>query len=79
LKAVKGREIECISAYSGKSSRQGDFDSVVLVCGSVPNDRLYYELKNDPRFERTFLIGAAWTPRRIAEATRHGAMIALEI
>lgn len=79
LKAVKGKQVECISAYSGKTSVVGEFDTVVLVCGSVPNDDLYYRIKGDSRFERAFLIGAAWTPRLIAEATQHGAFIALEI
>ena len=79
LKGIKGEQIECISAYSGKTCTYGDFDTVVLVCGAVPNDHLYYQIKNDPGFEQTFLVGAAWNPRRIADATRHGAVIALEI
>jgi hypothetical protein len=71
--------IEFRSAFDGRSHRFEGFDTVVLVYGSVPDAALYRELKATGEIQRLFLVGSAWVPRRIAEATRHGARVGLEI
>jgi hypothetical protein len=52
---------------------------VVLVYGSVQQPDLYYQLKADGGVRDVYLAGSAWVPRRLAEATRHGANIGLMI
>ncbi|MBQ63186.1 MAG: hypothetical protein CMQ19_14090 [Gammaproteobacteria bacterium] len=79
LSAIDGDDIHFISAYSGAERVFSGFDSVVLVCGSVPNADLYYTLKDNYPFQKVYLAGSAWLPRRLAEATQHGAAIAMEI
>ncbi|MBT4161431.1 MAG: FAD-dependent oxidoreductase, partial [Gammaproteobacteria bacterium] len=79
LSKVDGDKVHFISAYSGAERVFEGFDSVVLVCGSTPNADLYYKLKDNYPFEKGYLVGSAWLPRRLAEATKHGATIGLEI
>jgi hypothetical protein len=38
---------------------------------------LYDQLKTEGKIAKLYLAGAAWTPRRMAESTEHGAMIGL--
>lgn len=79
LAAIDADGLDFVSAFGGRPSRYTGFDSVVLVCGSVPEASLYEQLKADGSIAEIYLAGSAWVPRRIAEATRHGAMVALEI
>jgi 2,4-dienoyl-CoA reductase-like NADH-dependent reductase (Old Yellow Enzyme family)/thioredoxin reductase len=79
LTAVDGGQLTFISAYSGAEKQFDGFDSVVLVYGSVPDNALYEDLKADGTVKELYLAGSAWVPRRIAEATGHGAQIALQI
>jgi hypothetical protein len=51
----------------------------VLVYGTVPDARLYHELRATEAAKRLFLVGAAWVPRALAEATQHGARVGMEI
>lgn len=71
--------IEFISAFTGKAHRREGFDTIVLVYGSVPRSVLYDELKADGSVPEVYVAGAAWIPRRIAEAAQHGAGIGLVI
>ena len=79
LSNVEGNSITCLSGYSGAPRRFDGFDTVVLVGGSVPDDALYYTLKDNYPFEKVYLSGSAWLPRKMAEATRMGASVGLEI
>ncbi|MDP6978073.1 MAG: FAD-dependent oxidoreductase [Myxococcota bacterium] len=95
LAAVSDGKLEFHSAFGGALRAFEGFDSVVLVYGSVPDARLYYELKEglgqgsdreqrsetgtDPSAVRLFLVGSAWVPRFLAEATQHGARVGMEI
>ena len=79
LAAIDGEGFDLVSAFGGKTCRRTDFDSIVLVYGSAPNASLYQQLKASGRISELYLIGSAWVPRRIAEATRHGASIGLAI
>ena len=68
-----------MSSWGGRNNRFEGFDSVVLVYGAVPVHALYDELQADGGIGEVYLAGAAWLPRRIAEASRHGANIGLVI
>jgi hypothetical protein len=72
-------KLEFRSAFGGKPSRFEGFDSVVLVYGSVPDARLYRELSAAGTNAKLFLVGSAWVPRGLAEATQHGARVGMEI
>jgi len=75
LASVGDGKLEFKSAFGGRTRSFEGFDSVVLVYGSVPDARLYYELRDAGSVDRLFLVGSAWVPRRLAEATQHGARV----
>ena len=52
---------------------------MVLVYGATPQHELYDQLKAAGDIAQLYLAGSAWLPRRLAEATRHGAAIGLVI
>jgi 2,4-dienoyl-CoA reductase-like NADH-dependent reductase (Old Yellow Enzyme family)/thioredoxin reductase len=83
LASVADGKLEFLSAFGGKTSSFEGFDTVVLVYGSVPDTRLYDQLKDDlaeaDAAARLFLVGSAWAPRYLAEATQHGARVGMEI
>jgi 2,4-dienoyl-CoA reductase-like NADH-dependent reductase (Old Yellow Enzyme family)/thioredoxin reductase len=79
LASVGDGKLEFSSAFGGRTRSFEGFDSVVLVYGSVPDARLYYELKEAGSAARLFLVGSAWVPRPLAEATQHGARVGMEI
>jgi NADPH-dependent 2,4-dienoyl-CoA reductase/sulfur reductase-like enzyme len=79
LASVAGDKLEFQSAFGGRTHAFEGFDTVVLVYGSVPDARLYYDLKQAGTAARLFLVGSAWVPRLLAEATQHGARVGMEI
>jgi len=79
LAAVGDGKLEFRSAFGGKTHSFEGFDSVVLVYGSVPDAGLYHQLKEAGAMARLFLVGSAWVPRALAEATQHGARVGMEI
>jgi 2,4-dienoyl-CoA reductase-like NADH-dependent reductase (Old Yellow Enzyme family)/thioredoxin reductase len=79
LASVGDGKLEFSSAFGGRTRRFEGFDTVVLVYGSVPDARLYYDLTDAGSAARLFLVGSAWVPRLLAEATQHGARVGLEI
>lgn len=79
LTRIEPNGLDFISAFGGKNYRREGFDSVVLVYGSVPQHSLYDRLKAEGRIRELYLAGSAWLPRRMAEATQHGASIGLVI
>lgn len=79
LTKIEPNGLEFVSAFGGKTYRKEGFDSVVLVYGAVPQHDLYDQLKAEGSVPQLYLAGAAWLPRRMAEATRHGANIGLVI
>jgi len=63
-------------------SREGkqellEADTIVLAAGSLPNEELYWELKE--RLNEVYLVGDAAGPGRIAEAVADGARVGREI
>jgi NADPH-dependent 2,4-dienoyl-CoA reductase/sulfur reductase-like enzyme len=79
LASVGDGKLEFSSAFGGRTRNFEGFDTVVLVYGSVPDARLYYDLKDAGSAARLFLVGSAWVPRLLAEATQHGARVGMEI
>ena len=79
LAKIDAKGLEFVSAFGGQTYRHDGFDSVVLVYGAVAQPDLYEQLKADGSVPQLYLAGAAWLPRRMAEATRHGANIGLAI
>jgi uncharacterized FAD-dependent dehydrogenase len=79
LQALDLQRLEFVSAHTGKQYTFEGFDSVVLVYGSTPDSTLYDKLKKDGSIEKLYVVGSAWVPRRLAEATQHGAHVAMEI
>ena len=78
LNAVRKDGFELLSAWGDFTYQKAGFDTIVLVYGSVAQQELYDQLKADGGF-KTYVAGSAWIPRRMAEATRHGADIGLAI
>ncbi|MCP5194714.1 MAG: FAD-dependent oxidoreductase [Pseudomonadales bacterium] len=79
LSAVQADGFDLVSSWGDKTYHMEGFDSLVLVCGSVPQHDLYDQLKADNSISQVYVAGAAWTPRRMAEASSHGASIGLVI
>lgn len=79
LVEVDGGDLTFGCTFTGETRHFHGFDTVVLVYGSVPDDRLYRDLRADGSVDRLYLVGSAWVPRRLAEATRHGARVGMEV
>jgi 2,4-dienoyl-CoA reductase-like NADH-dependent reductase (Old Yellow Enzyme family)/pyruvate/2-oxoglutarate dehydrogenase complex dihydrolipoamide dehydrogenase (E3) component len=79
LNEVRADGFELLSSWGEHTYQQTDFDSIVLVYGSVPQQDLYDQLKADGSIAELYIAGSAWLPRHMAEATRHGADIGLAI
>ena len=77
LSAVEGTDLQFSSAFTGEQKTVGGFDTVVLVYGSVPDTALFDDL--DGAVSERHLVGSAWVPRRLAEATQHGARLGMEL
>ncbi|AMN47893.1 hypothetical protein ACG33_12455 [Steroidobacter denitrificans] len=78
LTQIDAGGLQFVSVFGGRPVRHEGFDSVVLVYGAVAQNELYDQFKAEG-FTPLYLAGAAWLPRRMAEATRHGANIGLVI
>jgi len=79
LVAVRDGKLEFGSAFGGAARSESGFDTVVLVYGSVPDTTLHDELRARRPDLKVFLVGSAWVPRLMAEASQHGARVGLEI
>ncbi|MBK6289836.1 MAG: FAD-dependent oxidoreductase [Gammaproteobacteria bacterium] len=79
LTQIQADGLDFVSSFGGKTYRHEGFDSVVLVYGTVSKCDLYDQLKAEGDIAQLYLAGAAWLPRRLAEATRHGAGVGLAI
>jgi pyruvate/2-oxoglutarate dehydrogenase complex dihydrolipoamide dehydrogenase (E3) component len=63
-----GADATLAHSFSNRRWTAGPFDSVVLACGAVANDRLYQELR--AHHSNVHLLGDAYAPRRMIFATR---------
>lgn len=74
---IEAGRVEFVSSLTGATRVVEDVDTVVLSCGSRPDVALYRALKGE--VGRLDLVGAAWAPRGIHEATEHGMRVGLEV
>jgi len=79
LNGITPEALEFVSSWGCRSYRYEGFDSVVLVYGALAVHGLYDELKAGGGIAQLYVAGSAWVPRRLAEASRHGANIGLVI
>ncbi|UCF47905.1 MAG: FAD-dependent oxidoreductase [Myxococcales bacterium] len=79
LAAIEDHKLEFTSAFGERPCSFEGYDSVVLSYGTVPDSALYHALAADGRVSSLYLVGSAWVPRLMAEATAHGAKAAMEI
>lgn len=77
LHEVVGRTLVLASTLTGCRRTVDDIDSVVVSCGSTPDAQIHRELTG--RVVGLTLVGDAWAPRGIHEATEQGMLAALGI
>jgi len=77
LAGVNESTLDFVSTYTTAHQEFEGFDSVVLVYGSAPDTRLYDQLKG--KVSQLYLVGSAWVPRGMHEATEHGMKVGLAI
>jgi len=75
LRAIEGRTVLAYNTHTGEERRIENVDTIVLSLGSRGDDSLYQALKG--KVKAVYLAGSAFTPRRLAEATQHGANLGM--
>lgn len=65
------------NVYSWRTRTRGEFDSVVLACGSVSESSLYDELRTE--LPDLHILGDAYAPRRLVFATRQAYALAEQL
>jgi 2,4-dienoyl-CoA reductase-like NADH-dependent reductase (Old Yellow Enzyme family)/thioredoxin reductase len=73
VRAVDGSTLIACNSHTGAERRIERVDSVVLCLGTQADDRLYRELQG--RVGALYLVGSAFAPRLVADATQHGANV----
>jgi len=69
--------VDVRNVYSWRTRTLGDFDSVVLACGSVSESSLYDELRTE--LPDIHILGDAYAPRRLVFATRQAYALAQQL
>lgn len=69
--------VDIRNVYSLRAREIGEFDSVVLACGSVSNSSLYDELRTE--LSDIHILGDAYAPRRLVFATRQAYALAEQV
>ena len=69
--------VDVRNVYSLRTRTIGEFDSVVLACGSVSESSLYDELRT--RLPDVHVLGDAYAPRRLVFATRQAYALAEQL
>jgi len=75
--AIGDSTVEVRNVYSMRTRTMGEFDSVVLACGSVSESALYDELRT--RLPDVHILGDAYAPRRLVFATRQAYALAEQL
>jgi 2,4-dienoyl-CoA reductase-like NADH-dependent reductase (Old Yellow Enzyme family)/thioredoxin reductase len=75
--AIDGPRVTVRNVYSWRTRTLGDFDSVVLACGSVSDSTLYDELHAE--LPDLHILGDAYAPRRLVFATRQAYALAQQL
>ncbi len=73
VRAIEGHTVVAYNAHTAADRIIGGVDTVVLSLGSRGDDGLYRALKG--KVKELYLVGAAFAPRRLAEATQQGAEV----
>ena len=74
VKEISGKTVVTFNYYTDEERRIEDVDTVVIACGGVENNKLYYTLKD--KVKEIHLVGDALGIRRIHHATTDGATVA---
>lgn len=74
VRAFEGRTVRTVNAHTGTEGTIDDVDTLVLSLGAEANDAVHRSLVG--RVPELFLVGSAFAPRQIADATQHGASVA---
>lgn len=74
---IERNTVESRHVYSWKSRTHGEFDSVVLACGSVSDATLYDQLHGE--LPEVHILGDAYAPRRLVFATRQAWALAEQL
>jgi hypothetical protein len=67
---VQDRTVTLVNIHTQEPWETPDVDTVVLITGKVPNDRLYDELEGKVR--ELYKIGEARNPHDMGDANRDG-------
>lgn len=73
VRAIERNTVIAFNAHSGDERVIEQVDTVVASLGSRPDDRIYAALQG--KVAELYLVGAAFAPRRLWEATQHGANV----
>jgi len=75
--AIEDHTVLTRNVYSWRTRVLGDFDSVVLACGSVSESSLYDVLRDE--LADIHLLGDAYAPRRLVFATQQAYALAQQL
>jgi 2,4-dienoyl-CoA reductase-like NADH-dependent reductase (Old Yellow Enzyme family)/thioredoxin reductase len=75
--AIRERNVQVRNVYSLRTYSLGEFDAVVLACGSTSDSTLYDQLSTE--LPDIHILGDAYAPRRLVFATRQAWWLAEQI
>jgi 2,4-dienoyl-CoA reductase-like NADH-dependent reductase (Old Yellow Enzyme family)/thioredoxin reductase len=75
--SIGERTVDVRNVYSLRTRTLGEFDSVVLACGSVSDSSLYDALRGE--LPDVHVLGDAYAPRRLVFATRQAYALAEQL
>jgi hypothetical protein len=67
---IQGTMVKGLNVYSNEIIEFDGYDTVVLACGTVANDSLYYELKG--KVDEIYRVGDCVAPRKTDMAIIEG-------
>ncbi|MFI5394268.1 MAG: FAD-dependent oxidoreductase [Candidatus Binatia bacterium] len=73
VRMIDGNTIVAYNAHTGEERRIEPIDTVVLSLGSRPDSQLHRMLRD--KVKELYVVGSAFAPRRLADATQHGAEV----
>lgn len=73
VRAIEGSTVIACNAHTADERRIDNVDTVVLSLGSRPDNQVYRALKG--KVSELYIVGAAFAPRRLVEATQSGAAV----
>ncbi|MBI4300097.1 MAG: FAD-dependent oxidoreductase [Chloroflexi bacterium] len=73
VKAIEGNAVVAYDTHTGEERRIEEVDTVVLAYGSQGDSWLYEALKG--KVKELHIVGSAYAPRQVLEATHQGAAV----